>query len=132
MKPFALESKMLTMTGVFYPTGHVFLMFPDPDLARQAAQRLLDGGLSGEAISVLTPETILTDIAGTIGEGDVPSAGTEADTVRQYIDLARQGHHALMVHAPSAAETERVMELLKGLSISYAQKYRTLVIEDLA
>ena len=61
----------------------------------------------------------------------LPSAGTEADTVRKFTELASQGHHALMVHAPSAKESDRVMALLEGYKMSYGQKYRHLVIEDL-
>ena len=61
----------------------------------------------------------------------LPSAGTEADTVRQFAQLASQGHHALLIHAPSHDETEHVMGVLKGMPISYGQKYRHLVIEDL-
>jgi len=34
------------------------------------------------------------------------------------------------VHAPHAADSDRVMDLLQGAGISYGQKYRTLVIED--
>lgn len=29
MKTFALNPKMLTLTGVFYPTGYAFIMFPE-------------------------------------------------------------------------------------------------------
>ncbi len=36
-----------------------------------------------------------------------------------------------MVHAPHAQDSDRVMALLEGCPISYAQKYRHLVIEDL-
>ena len=53
--------------------------------------------------------------------------------VNQVADqLASQGHHALMVHAPKAEQSEHVMDLLQSHPISYAQKYRRLVIEDLA
>jgi hypothetical protein len=37
-----------------------------------------------------------------------------------------------MVHAPSGKDSDRAMELLKDANISYGQKYRHLVIEDLA
>lgn len=133
MKPFALESGMLTMGGVFYPTGYMFIMFPSKDAALKAEQSLLDGGLSGETISLVTPEIIQEKIAHTVGTADIPlpSAGTEADTVRRYAELAGQGHHALMVKAPDAADSDKVMELLKGSGMSYGQKYRQLVIEDL-
>jgi hypothetical protein len=134
MKSFELEPGMTTMRGVFYPTGYMFLMFPTKDDAMAAERKLEDDGLAGESISLLTPELIQEKIARTIGSGDIPlpSAGTEADTVRQIVELAAQGHHALMIHAPKAHESEHVMEVLRDAKISYGQKYRHLVIEDLA
>ena len=133
MKQFALEPNMLTLRGVFYPTGYMFLMFPTEQDARNAERLLEESGYSGESISLLTPQLIQEKIARTVGNADIPlpSAGTEADTVRRFAQLASQGHHALMIHAPSAGETEHIMEVLKDANISYAQKYRHLVIEDL-
>ncbi|HWI79608.1 MAG TPA: RNA-binding protein, partial [Ramlibacter sp.] len=68
-----------------------------------------------------------------VGSADIPlpSAGTEADTVRHFAHLASEGHHALMIHAPSAHDSDRVMEILKDARMSYGQKYRHFVIEDL-
>ncbi len=133
MKEFTLEPSMLTMSGVFYPTGYMFLMFPSEQDARDAERVLEDDGYTGESISLLTPVMIQEKIARTIGSADMPlpSAGTEADTVRRFAELASQGHHALMIHAPKANETEHIMQLLRHSKISYAQKYRHLVIEDL-
>lgn len=133
MKAFHLDSKMTTMGGVFYPTGYMFLMFPSEQEARTAERILEDDGFYGEEVSLIPPQVIQEDIARTVGGADIPlpSAGTEADTVRRYAELASQGHWALMIHAPSAAETERVMGVLKDCKISYGQKYRHLVIEDL-
>jgi hypothetical protein len=133
MKPFALEPKMLTMRGVFYPTGYMFLMFPTEQDARNAERALEDDGYSGESISLLTPQDIQEKVARTVGNADIPlpSAGTEADTVRHFAQLASKGHCALMIHAPTSKETEHIMEVLKDAPISYGQKYRHLVIEDL-
>jgi len=133
MKPFTLEPGMLTMRGVFYPTGHMFLMFPTEQDARGAERVLERNGYSGEATSLLTPRDIQEKVARTVGNADIPlpSAGTEADTVRHFAELASQGHYALLIHAPSAKESERIMELLKDCHISHGQKYRHLVIEDL-
>lgn len=134
MKPFTLEPGMLTMGGVFYPTGYMFLMLPTLEDARAAEKKLLDDGLSGEAISLLVPEMVLGDIAHTVGSADspLPSAGTEAATVRRYAELASLGHHALMIHAPSAEESDHVLAVLGDAPISFGQKYRLLVIEDVA
>ncbi len=134
MKRFELEPNMLTMRGVFYPTGYMFIMFPTEKDARDAERALENDGYSGESISLLTPQDIHEKVARTVGNADIPlpSAGTEADTVRHFAELASQGHHALMIHAPTAKETEHIMEVLKNAPISYGQKYRHLVIEDLA
>jgi len=133
MKPFHLEPNMLTMRGVFYPTGYMFLMLPTEKDARDAEKMLEDDGYNGESVSLITPEMIQEEIARTVGNADIPlpSAGTEADTVRRFVELASQGHHALMIHAPTAAETDHIMNVLKHAKISYGQKYRHLVIEDL-
>jgi hypothetical protein len=133
MKPFSIEPNMLTMRGVFYPTGYMFIMFPTEKDARDAERALEDNGISGESISLLSPQDIQEKVARTVGSADIPlpSAGTEADTVRHFAQLASEGHHALMIHAPSAKLSERVMEVLKDARMSYGQKYRHFVIEDL-
>lgn len=133
MKAFALEPNMLTLRGVFYPTGYMFVMFPTEKDARDAERALEEKGYTGDSSSLLTPEDIQQKIVRTVGNADIPlpSAGTEADTVRRFAELAGQGHYALMIHAPSADETERIMNVLKDFPISYGQKYRHLVIEDL-
>lgn len=133
MKHFELEPGMLTMRGVFYPTGHLVLMFPTEQDARNAERALEAAGHNSEHTCLLTPREIEEKIASTATGGDapLPSPGTEVETVRRFGELARQGHHALLVHAPSHDETERIMDALKGHPISYGQKYRHLVIEDL-
>jgi hypothetical protein len=133
MKPFHLEPNMVTLRGVFYPTGYMFLMFPGEQDARAAEKLLEQDGYNGESVSLVSPEQIQEEIARTVGNADIPlpSAGTEADTVRRFAELASQGHWALMIHAPTAAETDHIMSVLKNAKISYGQKYRHLVIEDL-
>ena len=133
MKHFELEPGMLTMRGVFYPTGYMILMLPTEQDARAAERKLEEDGLSGDKVSLLSPEVIQEKIARTVGSADIPlpSAGTEADTVRKFAELASKGHYALMIHAPHGDETAHIMEVLKGFPMSYGQKYRQLVIEDL-
>jgi hypothetical protein len=133
MKPFQLDSHMVTMRGVFYPTGYMVLMFPTEQDARDAVKMLKDDGLDEDEVSMLTPDAFQQDIVRTVGNADtpLPSAGTEGDTVRRFAELASQGHHALMIHAPDAADSDRVMAALANAKISYGQKYRKLVIEDL-
>jgi hypothetical protein len=123
---------MYTFGGVFYPTGHMFVMFATADDALDAERRLLSSGYDAGGICLLTPKDIHEKIAAAVADNDhLPSAGSEADTARHYEELARQGHHALLIPARTAADAEKVKEALKGAKISYAQRYRHFVIEDI-
>jgi hypothetical protein len=130
MKNFELTKKMLSMGGVFYPTGYAFIMFPNLEDARHVAHEL---EMASNGIMLLTPEDILEDIGKADGHSDVnlPRVGTEGATVHKYVDLAREGHHALMIPVPSKDATERIMEVVRTVPFSYAQKYHSLAIEDL-
>ena len=133
MKEFSLHPKMLTMGGVFYPTGYAFIMFPELGQAEQVARELEDAGLGGDQVMLLNPQSILRDIGKVDGESDtpLPSVGTEGATVQKYVALARHGHHALMVHASSDEDTDKVRTAMRKHPFSYAQKYHMLAIEDL-
>jgi hypothetical protein len=132
MKTFELTPKMVTMGGVFYPTGYAVLLFPDADHAQQAAEALESGGFGSDAVMLLSPETILRDIGKVDGDkGGMPSVGTEGHTVDKYIALARQGNHGVMVHAPDDEDTERLLSSLRQLPFIYGQKYHMLAMEDL-
>lgn len=132
MKPFHLESDMKNMGGVFYPTGYMVLMFPGEREAREAGRLLADAGLAEEAVALITPADFRREILGATGDDHIlPSAGTEGDTVRRFTELAQEGHHGLIIRAPSSEESDRVMAALKGAPISYGQRYRKLVIEDI-
>jgi len=133
VQAFQMTPKMTSMQGVFYPTGYVFLMFPDAQTAEQAGQALTAAGLDTQEAMLLTPQVILQEI-GKLDERStvtLPSVGTEGATVGKYIELARKGHHALMLQSPSDEDTERVIAAVRNLPFSYAQKYHMLAIEDL-
>ena len=132
MRAFHLDDSMKTMRGVFYPTDWMVLMFPGEKEARDAARILEDQGVGEDDIMLLTPEDFRRDIVGATGDDDMlPSVGTEGDTVRRFAQLAREGHHGLMIHAEDHKHADRVMELLRDLPMSCGQLYRKLVIEDL-
>lgn len=131
MQRFHLESSMKTMRGVFYPTGWMVLMFAGEQQARDAARLLADHGFAEDDVLLVTPDDFRRDIVGATGDDTMlPSAGTEGDTVRRFSELAAQGQHGLMVYAPASEDSDRAMALLKDCPISYGQKYRKLVIED--
>ena len=134
MKDFELTPKMLTLGGVFYPTGNAFILFPDLEDAMRVARELeAEVEVGSDGIMLLTPDAILTQIGKADDQSDVelPSVGTEGATVRKYVDLAREGHYALMIPTPSQEATERIMAVVRQVPFSYAQRYHMLVIEDL-
>lgn len=134
MKPFALDRKMLTISGVFYPTGHIVAMVPDREGAMQIARELEANPGHGE-VALLEPSVIIQEIGPTaIGSDDgemPPSVGTEGATVREFVELARQGQYGLLIGVNSSEDADRVMDVLHKSRFSYAQRYHMLAIEDI-
>ena len=132
MKPLILDSSMTNMSGVFYPTGHVFALFPDEDCARQAAAALHSAGHQGE-LAHASPEFILQEIVRTLGGTDIPlpSVGAEGDTVRRIADLAGTGHHGMLIAMADKDNTDTLVEAIAPQGAVTAFYYRTFIIEDL-
>jgi len=134
MKNFYLEPRMrATIGGAFYPSGYSMVMFPSAEDANRIGHKLIEKGVSGDEIYLIPPATLLAEITPTVTESDdpLPSAGTDAATVRAYTKLAHEGHTALLVKTRNEDEANRLMELVRTVPYSIAQRYRTLVIEDL-
>jgi hypothetical protein len=134
MKTIEITSHMFTMSNVFYPRGYAFVMFPNSQDAEQVARELGDSLAENGELVILSPQDILQDIGRLDPEevnDNLPSIGTEAATVVKYINLARQGHHALMVRVHSDIETEHLMQVVRKVPFSYGQRYHLLAIEDL-
>ena len=121
------------MGGTFYPKGYAFIMFPSAALAERAAFEIGDTAQSGGSTMFLNAATVLREVGKVEGESNVelPSVGTEGATVRKYVDLARNGHCALMIKVDTDEETERIMQIARSASFSYGQRYHLLAIEDL-
>lgn len=134
MKHFTLDAHMTsTFGGAFYPTGHSMVMFPSAADASRVGHQLIDRGVSGDDIYLIPPNTILAEIAPTVSHADspLPSAGTDGATIRAYEKLAREGHTGLLVRTKDDDAAQRLMEVVRQVPYSIAQRYRRLVIEDL-
>lgn len=134
MKHFTLDAHMTAaFGGAFYPTGHSMVMFPSADDASRVGHQLIESGVSGDDIYLIPPATVLSEIASTVNDADnpLPSAGTDGATVHAYEKLAREGHTALLVRTKDEAAAQRLMEVVRQVPYSIAQRYRRLVIEDL-
>jgi hypothetical protein len=134
MKNFVLEPSMrAAIGGAFYPSGYSMVMFPSSEDATRIGHRLIEKGVSGDEIYLLPAQTVLAEITPTVSDSDdpLPSAGTDAATVRAYTKLAREGHTGLLVKTKNEEEANRLMEEVRAVPYSIAQRYRMLVIEDL-
>ena len=134
MNNFSLDPSMIAaIGGAFYPTGHSFVMFEDATDAKTVGRQLVENGMAGDAIYLIPPEVVLSQITPTVSDADdpLPSAGTEGATVRAYTKLAREGHTALMVKTDDEDAAEALMQVVRTVPYSIAQRYRMLVIEDL-
>lgn len=130
---FSLDPSMIsTLGGTFYPAGYSMVMFPDEATTVSVGEEL-NALLEDSEVFLLTPAAVLSQITPTVRDADdpLPSAGTEGATVRAYTKLAKEGHHGLLVKTPDAETAERMMEVVRRAPYSVAQRYRTLVIEDL-
>ncbi len=132
MKPLVLDSSLTNMGGVFYPSGHVFALFPDEDCARQAASGLQNAGHSGD-VAYAGPETILEEVVRTLGPADapLPSVGADGDMVRRIADLAGCGHHGLLIKVEGKDSAEGIIDAITPAGAVAALHYRTFIIEDL-
>jgi hypothetical protein len=134
MKAFHLQPAMLSFGGVFYPVGHLFLMFAGESDAREAAAMLVRDGYDSEEITLIEPKLIHDELARVDGH-DAPQSRScvhEAHRVQRFLQLAQLGHHALMIYAPTPHETSHIMAVLRDARITYGQKYRHVSIEHLA
>lgn len=133
LSTFSLDPSMrATIGGAFYPDGYSMVMFPDEASAMSVAADLNAQKPEAE-IFHLPPASILSQITPTVSDADnpLPSAGTEGATVRAYTKLAREGHHALLVETPDEEAAQWLMDAVRKVPYSMAQRYRMLVIEDL-
>ena len=132
MRPLIVDSSMTSMGGIFYPTGHVFALFPDEDGARQAATELGIIDHKGE-LSYGDPATVMQEVVRTLGTADapLPSVGAEGDMVRRIADLAGAGYHGLLISMDNKDETETRVQAIAAAGAVTAFHYRTFIIEDL-
>ncbi|OUM00474.1 hypothetical protein [Variovorax sp. JS1663] len=135
MKHFILDPHMCAaFGGAFYPTGHSMVMFPNADDASRVGHQLIDKGFSGDEVYLIPPKTLLAQISPTVrddADTPLPSAGTDGATVRMYTKLAREGQTGLLVKTENRATAERLMEVVRQVPYSVAERYCRLVIEDL-
>lgn len=117
--------------GIFYPTGHVVTAFANRHLAVRARKALEGAGFAGDDLMEVNPETMAREAAENLSTKGLLAVGASAPAREKQLELAEQGCHFLIVHAPGDEDHERLEKALAGMSVRYAVKYRRLIIENL-
>jgi hypothetical protein len=118
--------------GVFKPVGHVIVAFPDDESSQAALAEMLRSGFTASDIVAYTPQQMKEQADIDIDQaGLLAGIGQELNLVKAHRELAVQGHHFLVVHAPDDDDSARVAEIAQRFNAARAQKYGRLFIEEL-
>ena len=118
--------------GVFAPIGYVVIAFPGDAEAARARQALLTGGYDDGEIMTFSGPQVVADIEKNQDNVSILAyLGEELAAQRQHLDYARQGCGFLVIHAPSEAETARVVNVARRFGARLAHKYNRLTTEEL-
>lgn len=130
MSAFTPDPSHFTLTGAYYPKGHVFAMFPDLAAAHEAVHGLAHVPGIGEVQAVAAPdiERIFADRADEGGGG--PSVGRENQFMLRFVELARSGNSAVVIDVVNA-DADTIAGVLTDRGAMLAYYYRAWVIEDL-
>lgn len=126
---FLAQSEYQSMTGSFYPSGHVFAMLPSQEAAQFAAAELQ--GVGATDVRVATPPEIESSF-GSMAEAILdtpPSVGREGQFTVRFLELARAGQHGVLARCADSLR-ERACAVLQRHGASVAYRYGALVIEE--
>ena len=130
MSSFTVDPSHFSMSGAYYPKGHVFAMFSNTADAQAAVERLAAVPKVGE-VRVLSPEAIVQAFAERAESvGGMPSVGREDQFMLRFVELAKQGKPGMLVDVVDAS-TEDLSAAFAATRAVLAYYYRTLVIEEL-
>ena len=128
--PFRADPSHFSLSGDYYPKGHVFAMFNDAAAAHAAVTEVAKVHKVGEVRS-LPPELIVQAFAErTESVGGMPSVGREDQFMLRYVELAKEGKAGALIEMGDAVSDE-VGAALAAAGALLAYYYRTLVIEEL-
>lgn len=118
--------------GMFYPTGFIVAAFKTEELVQQAKLKLLAAGFSASDITVVSAADMQQQAAANLEKPALFAAlGSTVKVRQEQHDLAADGCVFLLIHAAKDEQEQRAIAAMSGMPLSYAVKYRMLVIENL-
>ena len=125
--------KFPTSFGVFSPTGHVVMAFPDDDGSIQARSALLAGGFSENEVTRYPKDEVIRECEkGKEQTSNPVQIGQDVAKIAEYLALAKQGCGFLVVRAPEDERSKRAIAIVQPYGLKFAEKYNRLTLEELA
>ena len=118
--------------GVFKPSGHTVIAFESVALLEAAGKALAEQGFTASDLVRYTPQEMLAQTdSDLVTASPLASVGQELNLIKAHRELAQKGSSFLVVHAPDDDQAQRVDKVIQGMQTTAAQRYGTLIIEEL-
>ena len=118
--------------GVFKPVGHVIVALPTDRDTQEAIEALGQAGFPPTDIQHYSPDEMVRQADIDIDQaGVLAGIGQELNLVKAHRELAAQGNSFVVVRAPKDEDAQRVAAIARRCHATRAQKYGSLVIEEL-
>jgi hypothetical protein len=120
----------------FNPKGFLVAILEDDDHAEQARAGLQQAGFADRDLRVYTSQQILDDHERYLAQRSlarqvVTAVTVDPDSLKRYLDRAREGRAALWVHVPDDADAKRAVRLLADHPVIHLRHYGQERQEDL-
>jgi hypothetical protein len=126
------QPKLPTEFGIFYPTGWMVVAFKDKSDADRVQRDLRAGGYEAEDCMLLSADDVIPAAKGQLENADwLARLGKADEMVETHLRAARGGSTFVVVSAPTDAEAERVMNVVRRVPFQFAHRYRRFAIETL-
>lgn len=129
----AARAKFPTSFGVFSPTGHIVMAFPNNDCAVMARAALLAEGFNENEVTRYTKEDVIQECEKSSEQAVDPlQMGQDAAKIAEYLALAKEGCGFLVVRAPGDERSKQTVKIVQPYGLKFAEKYNRLTLEELA
>jgi hypothetical protein len=126
------EAQSKQAYGVFKPVGHVVVALPTDADGLEALSELHRVGFTDEDIRTYSPDEMVAQADESIANaGMLAAIGQELNLVKAHRELALKGSNFLVVRARDSHEADQIAEVALQCHASRAQRYGTLLIEEL-
>ncbi len=121
-----------TSFGVFKPVDHIVMAFKNVIDLEQAERSLLEQGFVAADMVRYTPQEMIAQVEAEIPQASpLASIGQDLNLIKAHRALAQEDCSFLVVHAPKDDAAERVAQVARSRGAVSAQRYGSLIVEDL-